>query len=70
MPNLSGGAVAVLRSTRAGGVFLRCRSEGSAKPISIAVTVTRATASGASEAGGKSVRMRSRSSQASPLCAK
>ena len=68
-PKRSGGAVMVRRSTRAGGVFFRCKSAGKANPTSIAFTVTSATAIGASDAGGSAMRIRSRSSQASPHCA-
>ena len=51
-PKRSGGAVMVRRSTRAGGVFFKCSSAGNANPTSIAFTVTSATATGASDAGG------------------
>jgi len=53
-----------------GGVLFNCSSGGKAKPMSMANTVTSAMGSGASDAAGSSVRMRSRNSHARPTCAR
>ena len=62
----SGGAVTVLRNTRAGGVFFNCSSGGKAKPMSMASTVTSAIGKGDNEAAGSSLGIRLLSSHTNP----